>query len=221
MTTSAPGPAQAASRAIPAASLPTLSRRPAPRSQASSWPLLTSTPTTRSIPCPLLVYGLAPTNRSGSEEQRGGITLRDGLRVPGFVPISDPARRPRAGVGAPPPCHRSTRQGSFGNAIGADWTIGALRPSWRQLRCRRGNLAFSSIPAALGFLRRFGQHRSRARTGASIGSAARGAPGMPCGFAAIPAALGFVRHFDLARCARAGTDPRSAARARFCGATER
>jgi hypothetical protein len=67
-TTSTPGLAQATSRAIPVASLPTVRRRAAPR-----------------------------CNRSGSEEQRGGITLRNGLRVPGLVPISDPAATPCTG----------------------------------------------------------------------------------------------------------------------------
>jgi hypothetical protein len=78
--------------------------------------LLTSTPTTRSIPCPILVYGLAPTNRSGSEEQRGGITLRDGLRSLGSFRSPTPRADPVHGVGAPPPCHIPARQGSFGIA---------------------------------------------------------------------------------------------------------
>jgi hypothetical protein len=69
---------------------------------------------------PTLVCGLAPTNRSGSEEQRGGIMLSDGLSDPGFVPISDPA--PTPGTGWAPPPHATDLQdkGSFGPTISSE-----------------------------------------------------------------------------------------------------
>ena len=121
-------PSRSTSALMPAASLPTASRRPSSSRQTSSRVLLTSIPITHAIPCPHLVYGLVPTNRSGSEEQRGGIMLSDGLSDPGFVPISDPARTPRARGVRPTSCHIPARQGSFGfsRAFGFVW----LRLCW-------------------------------------------------------------------------------------------
>src|SRR5918995_6649713 len=112
-----PRPSWSASAAMPFASLPTASRPPSARLCTSSRALLTSIPITRSIPCPHLVYGLAPTNRSGSEERRGGIMLRSGLQARGSFRSPTPRAHPVHGVGAPPQCHIPARQGSFGPRV--------------------------------------------------------------------------------------------------------
>ena len=117
-------PSWSTSAAMPAAALSTAHRRPSSRLYTSSRILLTSISITRSIPCPHLVCGLAPTNRSGSEEPRGRDHAERRAQSLGSFRSPTPRAHPVHGVGAPTSCHIPARQGSFGRRTGHD-------PCWR------------------------------------------------------------------------------------------
>ena len=143
--------------------------------------LLTSIPITRSIPCPHLVCGLAPTNRSGSEEQRGGITLRNGLQVPGFVPTSDPARPPRARGGRPTSMPQPRKTGfvwqfraAAASAIPSRDGSGSFGFAHRSGRARLFPAVDSTAPGFVWTRRRAGLVRDPRATGARSGFAPRG-----------------------------------------------